>query len=67
MSVSLVRGAKFGGGTALIFAIITPINNLIRDEPIVLESIVTGSIFAFFVFGLIGTFTDKIGSETGSD
>ncbi len=44
---------------------VTPINNWLQDEPISGESILVGSIFAFCMFGIIGTLTDKIGSEIG--
>jgi hypothetical protein len=59
------RGAKFGFFSGLSFAVVTPINNWLQDEPISGESILVGSIFAFCMFGIIGTLTDKIGSEIG--
>lgn len=40
-------------------------NHLIRQETINATEIVAGSILAFCLFGIIGTFTDKIGSEIG--
>ena len=65
MRVHPVRGAKVGALSALCFAVVTPLNNLIRSEPIAWGSVISGSVFAFFLFGVIGTFTDKIGSEVG--
>jgi hypothetical protein len=65
MKLNLARGTKIDALTAICFAAVTPINNFLRDEPIIVGSILTGSVFAFCVFGLIGTFTDKIGSEVG--
>ncbi len=65
MKFNPMRGAKTGLGTALAFAIVTPINSLIRHEPIIVSSIATGAVFALCLFGVIGGLTERIGGEVG--
>jgi hypothetical protein len=65
MRAAPLRGAEFGAATAAVFAIVTPVNNLIHQEQIEWSAVVTGSVFAFFLFGLIGTFSHELGSDIG--
>ena len=65
MTLEPVRGVKFAASSALAFAIVTPINNYVRSEPVAIERIVIGAVFAFLFFGLVGTLTGKLGSEVG--
>ena len=60
-----MRGVKFGGVSAICFAVVTPINNLIRHEPMVVATILSGSALIFCLSGVVGTFTDKWGSDVG--
>jgi hypothetical protein len=55
----------FGGSSGISFAMITSINNWLRGEEIVQSKLWVGSTFALVVFGIVGTFTGKIGSEFG--
>jgi hypothetical protein len=63
VKLSPVRGLKFGLANAVLFPLIMATNSFFRNEEIVLGSLVTGAVFAFLFFGLIWTFTDKIGSS----
>ena len=65
MSVSWARGIRLGTGTALLFSVVTPINNWLRHEPVSLDKILVGSACVFLLSGLFGTLTDKIGSDVG--
>ena len=60
-----VRGLKLGAGSAVMFAIFTPLNHWLRDEPIYLRKVIVGTVLAFILFGIIGMFTKKFGSEIG--
>jgi xanthine/uracil permease len=65
VKLQLRRGAKVGAFGAFSFAVIAPINAIIRDQPIDSSKLLVGSVFAFIFFGLIGTLTDKLGPEVG--
>ena len=65
MNVNPSRGAKTGALTAVGFATVAPINNLLHHEAVDVSRLLVGSAFAFIVFGLIGTFSAKIGTEVG--
>jgi RsiW-degrading membrane proteinase PrsW (M82 family) len=59
------RGAKFGALSAVGFAVVIPLNQLLRSEPVSSNSTVVGTVFAFILFGVIGSLTDRIGSDFG--
>ena len=63
MRLNPVRGLKFGLGNAVLFPIIMATNSFFHNEEIIPSSLLTGAILAFLFFGLIWTFTDKIGSD----
>jgi hypothetical protein len=63
MNLNPIRGAKFGASSALLFPVAVALNNYLKGEKIVVGSLVVGTIFAFLFFGLVGTFTDKVGSD----
>jgi hypothetical protein len=65
MTLNPIRGAKFGAGSAVCFAAVMPINNLIRHEETNWSTVLLGSIFVFFVFGLVRALTDKVGGDFG--
>ena len=65
MKLNFAHGAKFGALSAICFAMVITINKHVRGEDVTAELIVGWSAFALLFFGLIGTLTDKIGSDFG--
>lgn len=65
MTLDFRRGAKLAARSAICFAIMIPLNQWLRSEPVDGSATIVGAVFAFCVFGIIGTLTDKIGSDFG--
>ncbi len=65
MNIDIRRGIQNGAIMAVVFAAITPLNNLLRGEPISWDNIVVGSAAGFCLFGLVGMLTKNMGGEVG--
>ncbi len=65
MTLNFARGLKFGGGSAIAFGIVTAINKHIQDEVVTAKLLLGWMAFAFVFFAIVGTLTDKIGSDFG--
>ena len=59
------RGIKFGAMSAAFFPAILPINNYIRGDETTWSEVLIGTLFAFVFFAVIGSLTDKVGSDVG--
>jgi len=59
------RGLKYGFVNALLLVAVLATNHWLRGERIEKEELASGAILAFITFGIINTFTDKIGSDFG--
>lgn len=65
MKLAPARGLKFGGLSALSFVGVSLINNYIMAKDLSAELLIGQAIFVFVVFAIIGTLTDRLGSDFG--
>ena len=65
MRLDVRRGVKFGAMSAAFLPGILPLNNYIRGEQTTWSEVLVGTLFAFVFFALIGSITDKVGSDVG--
>ncbi len=65
MKLNVRRGVKFGAMSAAFFPALMPINNYFRGDQTTWSEVVIGTVFAFVFFAIIGSLTDKVGSEVG--
>ena len=65
MKANPVRGLKYGALATVLLIAILAANHWLRGEAIEADELISGGLLAFVVFGLINTFTDKIGAVFG--
>ncbi len=65
MKLNPKRGLKYGPANGAMAALVLTLNKWIRQENIDLSDIVAFAMLAAVFFGVIWTFTDKLGSDVG--
>ena len=65
MKLNPARGLRFGGLSALSFGVLTLANNYIMAKELSGALLIGQVIFVFVLFAIIGTLTDRLGSDFG--